>query len=92
MNIKINEIKLPTKLELKTPIIDNDFLNLSIDYLDDGYELTDLEEYVYLKNNITVDKNFLKHSTSIDHWFIIQSDHIYCDHSAILYRYSFTLK
>lgn len=89
MKIKLNQTKIPNKLELSQLVPDNDFLNLSVSYLTDGYELTELEQSVYSKNNVFIDKVFLNHKTAIQYWFDIESDNIFCHHSALLYRYSF---
>lgn len=88
MKINLNQTKIPNNLKLQQIISDDDFLNLSMDYLSDGYELTQLEQDIYFKNNVFIDKVFLNHKTCINDWFKIESDRIFCDHSAILYRYS----
>jgi len=89
MKIQLNQIKIPNKLELSQSVSDDDFLNLSLSYLSDGYELTELEQNVYSINSVFVDKVFLNHKSAIQDWFSIESKNIFCDHAAILYRYSF---
>jgi hypothetical protein len=89
MKIKINNnIIIPSELELKEHIEDFDFLNFSVNYVDDGYELTELEKNIYQKNNVFVDQSFLNHITCCKEWFTIESDNVYCDHASILFRYS----
>lgn len=89
MKINFFNFEIPNELILKKEIDDNIFLKHSVNYLDDGYELTELEEIVYKKNNLHIDKNFLNHITCCQKWFEIESENIFCDHAAILYRYSF---
>ena len=88
MKIKINQIKIPDKLELSSKINDDVFLNSSINYVDDGYELTQLEREIYQLNNIIINDQVLNHYSCTQHWFSIESDKIFCDHSCIMLRYS----
>lgn len=88
MKIQFHQNNITSSLLLSQKIDDNDFLNLSVDYIDDGYELTVLEKNIYQKNNINIDEKFLNHITCCQEWFSIQSDVIFCDHASILFRYS----
>lgn len=88
MKISINQINIPDKLEFYTEIEDDAFLNLSFKYLSDGYELTELEKYIYKKHDLFVDEEFLDHVTCCNNWFTVESEKVNCDHSSILYRYS----
>lgn len=88
MKISINQINIPNKLEFNSKIEDNIFLDLSLKYLSDGYELTELEKYVYQKHNLFIDEEFLNHVTCCENWFTLESSKVHCDHSSILYRYS----
>lgn len=88
MKIQIKKTKIPNKLELNSKIEDDVFLNLSLNYIDDGYELTPLERKIYELNNIIINDKVLNHVSSTQEWFSIDANNIFCDHSCIMLRFS----
>jgi len=88
MKIQINSVQIPDTLQLHSKINDDVFLKWSVNYVDDSYELTQLEREIYKLNNVIVNDEVLNHYSCTQDWFHVESDLIFCDHSCIMLRYS----